>query len=260
MTGAALAAVLAGSAAALCIPATATGVGSRVRLVTAGIAGAAMVAAMAEPAGTLGPWLAPAGVVGAGLVAVWKLRVRQRAQAVAIATAANIQVACEGLASSLAAGVPIGTALEGAADDWPPLSVVTRSTRLGGSVPAGLNELATGVPGAGDLRLVAAAWQVAERSGAGIAVAVDSVAALIRSRQATRRLVRSELASARATARLLAGLPVLTLLLGAGLGGDPVAFLLTTGPGLLCLAGGLMSALAGLWWIETIARAVEEET
>ena len=259
MTAAALAALLAGSAAGLCLPAPATGAGGRTRLVAVGIAGAAF-AALAAPAGTLGPTLAPAGVVGAGLVAAWRLRARERARAAAIATASSIQIACEGLASSLAAGVPIGTALEGAADDWPPLSVVTRATRLGGSVPAGLRELATEVPGAGDLGLVAAAWQVAERSGAGIAVAVGSVVALIRSRQATRRLVRSELASARATARLLAGLPVLTLLLGAGLGGDPVAFLLTTGPGLLCLAGGLMAALAGLWWIEAIARAVDEET
>lgn len=202
----------------------------------------------------------PPVALAVGVVAAGEgLRRQARRRAAAARTAAQLQIACDGLAASLAAGVPIETALQVAAGDWAPLDVVVRSVRLGGSVPTRMRELAAELPGAADLRLVAAAWQVAERGGAGLAAAVTSVAALLRRRQATRRLVRSELASARATARLLAGLPVLTLALGSGLGGDPIAFLVGTPVGLACLGGGLLFALAGLWWIETIAGAVEAE-
>jgi tight adherence protein B len=55
----------------------------------------------------------------------------------------------------------------------------------------------------------------------------------------------------------MVALPAMTLLMGSGLGGDPVGFLLATAPGWACLAAGLTLGLAGLAWIEGLAGSVE---
>ena len=181
----------------------------------------------------------------------WRLWQRRSRRLESAAEAARIAEACEHLAAELASGQPPGAALRRVAADCPGLAPAAEAFSLGGDVPAALRE-ASAAPGRGDLRLVAAGWQVAHRSGAGLAVAVERIAASLRADQQTARLVAGELASARATAQLVAGLPVLSLAMGSGAGGSPWAFLLTTPGGLACLGGGLFLTLAGLWWIEVL--------
>lgn len=208
-------------------------------------------AAVAVPAsGALS--LVAAGVTWA-VAALLRRRARRRA---AVQVAGRVLETCELLAGELASGQPPGRALDRAATSWPRLRPVAEAHELGGDVPGALRELA-GEPGARDLRLLAAAWVVAHRTGDGLADAVRRCADSIRQQRGTRRLVEGELASARATARLVAALPLLALLMGSGSGGDPFAFLLGTGPGLACLAGGLVLGFAGLWWIESIADAAD---
>ena len=160
------------------------------------------------------------------------------------------------VAAELAAGRTGGAALDEAAEAWPAMRPVADACRLGGDVPEALRTLAR-TPGADGLRLLAGAWVVSHRTGAGLAASTRRVAEAVRRDQATRAVVRGELASARATARLVAGLPVVALLMGSGAGGDPWAFLLGTPLGLACLACGLAIGFAGLWWIELIAREVD---
>lgn len=160
---------------------------------------------------------------------------------------------CDLLAADLDAGRPPGSALASAAERWPALGPVVEALALGADVPEAFRRVAAERRGAADLHWVAGAWQVAQDSGHGLSAALGRTAAGLRARRRTRRLVDSELASARATARLVACLPVAVLLMGSGAGSDPWAFLLGSPVGVVCLVVGLGLLGLGLLWIERIA-------
>ncbi|MFN8195492.1 MAG: type II secretion system F family protein [Nocardioidaceae bacterium] len=201
--------------------------------------------------------LAPVLVVAAGAAGALRLWRRRVSRAGAAAVSGRVLECCRLLAAELGAGRPPGDALALAAEEWPALAPVVEAFALGSDVPTSLRRLAA-EDGARDLRVLAAAWEVAHRSGRGLAAAVSLVADELQAQQLTRRVVEAELASARATARLVAALPGFALLMGSGIGGDPWRFLLGTPAGIACLAGGLGLMLAGIAWIEAIAAGVAD--
>jgi tight adherence protein B len=221
-------------------------------VVACGVAGLLTVTALSRPdTAAVLLVVAPAGAGAAALV-----RRHRRGRRAAL-VAGRVLECCDAIAGELAAGQPPGAALRRAAGTWPPLAAVAETHDLGGEVPRALRRVAA-LPGAGDLRLLAAAWTVSHRTGQGLSDAVRRCADTLRADRATRRVVAGELASARSTARLLAFLPVAATVMGAGAGADPLGFLLGEPLGLVCLAGGLGFGLAGLWWLESIAGDLED--
>lgn len=187
-------------------------------------------------------------------------RIRSRRTRDAAAAAARRQRVVdfsEALCGELVAGRPVVAALERAVQAWPEAEPAARAARLGADVPAALRALGTR-PGAEGVARLAAAWQLTATSGAGLAGAARRVLLTARARQATERLVAAEVASARATARLVCGLPVLVLLAAQGVGARPWVFLTGHPVGLACLALGLFLSWLGLTWIDRIATSSVE--
>jgi len=203
-----------------------------------------------------GQTLALALIVTAGLAGVGRLLARTRAARGAANQERRVVELCEALAGELRAGQPPLRALEHCVDTWPELAPVAAAGRLAADVPDALRRVAAR-PGAERLRDLAAGWQVSAGSGTGLAAAATRVAESVRHQHGTRTLVAGELASARATAWLVALLPAVSLTMGAGMGGDPWGFLLDTVPGLICLSAGVALALAGLAWVDRIAAQVQ---
>lgn len=173
--------------------------------------------------------------------------------------------ACSALASELRVGRPPAAALTVAADlargpSRSLLRAAAAAAQFGGDVPAALTMpgptgiAATAVPEV--LRSLAACWEVCATSGSGLAVAVDRLEDGLRADLDRRRAVAAELAGPRATAGMLAVLPVAGLLLASGLGADPAGVLLETPLGLVCLTVGLLlDGLGVLWTHRLVARA-----
>lgn len=189
------------------------------------------------------------GVVVTG--AALTLTARARDRTTVSRRRARVTALCDALVAELRSGQPALRALELVAQEWPELAPIAGQARLGGDVPAALRSLAQ-VPGSESLREVAAAWQVSTRSGAGLADVLERMGKAIREQEDAARETAAAVAPARATAQLLAVLPLVGLALGSALGGDPLHVLFGTVVGSVLLATGVTLALIGVVWVERL--------
>ncbi|GAA4589736.1 hypothetical protein GCM10023194_44740 [Planotetraspora phitsanulokensis] len=192
---------------------------------------------------------------------VWKALVdRRRPMAEEAAWRAACIELCEAVAAELAAGKQAGEALVRAVaavtvSDAAALLPVAAAARDGGDVPAALTGAAS-VPGGEGLLRLAACWRVSASAGGDLMALVERLAMSLRAAESHRQDVTAQLAGPRATARMLAGLPLLGLLMAAGLGMSPVSFLLGSPAGVGCLVLGLALDATGVWWTgRLVARA-----
>jgi tight adherence protein B len=193
------------------------------------------------------------GVGCLGALVAWLVR-SKRAQ-IAYRNRHDAVVAlCGALAAELHAGLSTQTAVLRACAESQEFSSVERAARFGGDVPGALLALAER-PGGEGLRAVAAGWTVASHSGASLAAVLDRVGDGLRDQSTARAEVESALEPPRATARMLAVLPVFGVVLGTAMGAEPLSFLLDTSSGRLCLLAGTALALIGVVWVERLAVA-----
>lgn len=136
------------------------------------------------------------------------------------------------------------------------LTPLLAAARFGGDVPTALRGAARRT-GAEGLAGAAACWEVAVDGGAGLADGLDRVAAALRAERDQRNDLRAQLAGPKATALMLALLPVFGVLLGVSLGADPLRVLFRTSVGLGCLSAGGALEWAGLAWTVRIVRVAE---
>jgi tight adherence protein B len=104
---------------------------------------------------------------------------------------------------------------------------------------------------------IAAAVRLSARTGCSLAAVAGAVEDDLRARHRHRLELRAATAAPRASASLLAGLPLLGLAMGNGVGADPWGVLTGTGVGQVLLVAGVALEAAGLAWSRRlVARAV----
>jgi tight adherence protein B len=136
------------------------------------------------------------------------------------------------------------------------LRAVAARARLGADVAAGLRAAArsSGLPTHWDR--LAVCWQLANDHGLAIATLMRTAQRDIAERQRFSARVTSGMAGARATAAILAGLPLLGVLLGQLIGARPLDFLLSGHAGGWLLVVGLTLACCGLLWSDRITGRI----
>lgn len=267
------------SAAALCLAAAlvvAPGPSAprRVRhrgVVTAGPhRGRAVPPALAAAAGAvtvvvLALWLGIAVALAVAIVAATSVRriMSARRAATIEAHRRNLLSGLDTIISDLRVGTHPAEACETAARETSgpaadAFRVAAARARLGGSAADGLRSSAcSGQSGIADgLLRVAEAWAVSDRHGLALAELLGAVRTDLAARIRVRARTRAGLAGARATATVLAGLPVLGVVLGQLMGAEPLAILLSGGLGGAMLVVGALLVCAGLLWTDRIAAQV----
>jgi len=223
-----------------------------------------LAALSAGRAGTLGPALL-AGAAGlvlstpvvavlaavCGTAAGRSLRQRSRAAGAERRSRALVE-ALGVLAAELRAGRPIAEATATALDSCPDpatAGALGPVLRLGQPPPAPADDEA-----ARALVRVAAAVGLSAQTGCSLAGVLTAVEDDLRARLHAEQELRSAVAGPRASAVVLAGLPVLGLLMGSGVGADPWRVLTTTGTGTVLLVVGVALELAGTTWSARLVR------
>ena len=138
------------------------------------------------------------------------------------------------------------------------LRAVASRARLGADVTAGLRAMADGSAVPVYWERMAACWQLAAEHGLGMSALMRAAHRDIVERQRFADRVEAGSAGARATAAILAGLPVIGVVLGQLVGAHPFRFLLNGGVGGWLLVTGVVLIGLGMAWSDRIVDRVAQ--
>jgi tight adherence protein B len=197
-------------------------------------------------------------VAAAGFVLRRRAAAARRRKQAHVTRVADL-AALRALAAELDSGLPPAEALRIAAGTAPAVDGLGRrlldaaeAEVSGGDAAQVLSGRAA--PGTSQAAL-AAAWSVCHRSGSSLAVPVKRIAEGAAAELRVEREAEAALASARASARLLAVLPLAGVALAQLSGTGAARVLLTSGLGQACLVIGTGLDLAGMAWLDRLADA-----
>jgi tight adherence protein B len=217
---------------------------------------ALVVVALVTVVGLMLPFTATvaAGILFGTLVLRRRWSKSRRARAV---EASALQSALDVLVGELRIGAHPVSAFEVAAGEVHgpvagSMRAVAARARLGADVAAGLRSFAESSLLPGHWERLALFWRLAQTHGLAIATLMRAAHRDIVERERFSARVDAGMAGARATAAVLAGLPVLGIGLGQLIGADPLRFLLSGGAGGWLLVAGVMLACCGLLWSDRI--------
>ncbi|MEZ0341707.1 type II secretion system F family protein [Mycobacterium sp. pV006] len=208
-------------------------------------------------------WLPPTAVAASAVLAAtlsFRRRCRRRA-AERTRDTETLQGALDLLVGELRVGAHPVMALSAAAAEScgrvaESLQTVAARARLGADVAAGLRVEGVRSASPAHWDRLAACWELAHTQGLAIATLVEAAQRDIAERHRFRGRVEAGLAGVRATAAVLAGLPVVGLLLGQAVGADPLRFLIEEPLGGWLLLIGALFICAGLLWSDRLIAGV----
>jgi tight adherence protein B len=204
-------------------------------------------------------WLPPTTCFAIGMFgATMALRFRRRRRSNrGMDESRELETAIDVLVGELRVGAHPAQAFAVAAEEtaWPvsgSCRAVAARARLGADVTAGLRNVANTSALPTQWNRLAVCWQLAADHGLAMSTLMRAAQLDIAERQRFSGQVRSAMAGARATAAILASLPLLSVLMGQLIGARPIAFLLGGHAGGWLLVGGLGLVCAGLLWSDRI--------
>lgn len=205
------------------------------------LTGAVGLVVAAAVAGATGWWLVGRGVRGRSEMARGEALVRAMSIVTAeLSVGAPIAQACACAGAEILADDPSSAVGRD-------LAILAARVHLGGDIET---------TRAGTARPIAALWSTSARFGLPLGDLLAASRADLVARHRFAAHTKAGLAGPRATARVLAVLPVFGLLLGQAIGADPVRVLLDGGPGSVLLVVGTVLAAAGVAWSEYIVDRV----
>ncbi|MCA0144742.1 type II secretion system F family protein [Blastococcus sp. LR1] len=197
-------------------------------------------------------------VLAAGCAALavrgWHARRELAADQARLSTLIEVLAA---FAAELRAGRTLEEAVRGAVADCPDEDTAAALVRAVRAPVASVPGMAASADGrASALDRLSAAVALSARTGCSLAAVVSAVEDDLRARQRRRRELLVATAGPRASARLLAGLPLLGLAMGSGVGADPWQVLTRTGTGQVLLVVGVLLEGAGIAWTGRLVRGL----